>query len=307
MLDKMYDLLANISKGKPKKTQIKLYKYIGIITNIYIRFRYTLKNRFSKKNGITDNGEIEVIVSLTSFPARIHTVFYAIETLMNQTVKPNKIILWLSKEQFSSINHLPKTLLRQRKRGLEIYLVDDDLKGHKKYYYAFRTFPNSKIITFDDDLLYPSYAIERLIDKNKEYPNCVCCNRGHEIKIADGKICSYKEWVKEAIYLNTPTNCLCPTHGAGALFPVNSVDNDVFCVEKIKKYVYYSDDIWLKAMAFKKGTKAVYTNDFPQWLFVIRGSQNVTLAQKNINQNQNDFAISLIMEDYKFNFKSFKD
>src|SRR5690606_22827294 len=75
-------------------------------------------------------GSIEVVVSLTSFPARINTVWLVIESLLRQKVKPDKLILWLSKDQFSSIDVLPKRLKSQILRGLEIRFVEGDLRSH---------------------------------------------------------------------------------------------------------------------------------------------------------------------------------
>ena len=54
----------------------------------------------------------KLIVSLTSFPARINTVHQVIESLLNQTKKADKIILWLAPEQFpNGEKDLPEKLL----------------------------------------------------------------------------------------------------------------------------------------------------------------------------------------------------
>ena len=45
----------------------------------------------------TTRYEHELIVSLTSFPARIHLVHYAIYSLLRQSLKPNRIVPWLAK------------------------------------------------------------------------------------------------------------------------------------------------------------------------------------------------------------------
>ena len=67
--------------------------------------------------------ERRIIVSLTSFPRRISAVWQTIESLMRQELCPDKIILWLSKEQFSSTEQLPKELQKLCERGLEINFV----------------------------------------------------------------------------------------------------------------------------------------------------------------------------------------
>ena len=62
-----------------------------------------------------------VIVSLTSFPERIPYVHKTIETILNQSVKPDMVILWLAREQpRSKEKELPKDLLKLRRYGLTI-------------------------------------------------------------------------------------------------------------------------------------------------------------------------------------------
>lgn len=85
----------------------------------------------SDKIGITvKKREQKIIVSLTSFPKRIDTLWITIETLLRQSMKPDEIILWLAEEQFNGIDSLPKALLEQQKRGLTIRFCDD-LRSHK--------------------------------------------------------------------------------------------------------------------------------------------------------------------------------
>ena len=47
-----------------------------------------------------------------------------------------------------------RNCLDQQKRGLTIRFCED-LKAHKKYYYAFKEYPDDIVITVDDDVIYP--------------------------------------------------------------------------------------------------------------------------------------------------------
>lgn len=76
-------------------------------------------------------------MSLTSYPKRINVVWITIETLLQQTVKPDEVILWLADSQFKEIEELPEELKVLQKRGLIIRFCDD-LKSHKKYFYTMR-------------------------------------------------------------------------------------------------------------------------------------------------------------------------
>ncbi|BBA48039.1 hypothetical protein BBJK_01506 [Bifidobacterium bifidum LMG 13195] len=53
----------------------------------------------------------QIIVSMTSYPARINTVHLAIRSLLAQKVLPDKIVLWLCKSDFPNREtDLPQTL-----------------------------------------------------------------------------------------------------------------------------------------------------------------------------------------------------
>lgn len=106
------------------------------VANILIPLYFRLSNFYFKRKLRSAKKETpKIIVSLTSFPLRIKTIWIVIECLMRQQTVPDKIILWLSKDQFSGLDALPKRLLNYRDRGLEIKLREGDLRSHKKYYY----------------------------------------------------------------------------------------------------------------------------------------------------------------------------
>lgn len=131
----------------------------------------------------TKINESGVYVSLTSFPARIEKVYLTIMSLYEQTVKPKRVILWLSKEQFPGMQHdLPQELkLLQKNRGLIIKFVDDDIKSFKKFKYMLDNYPEEDFIVVDDDVFYPPKTIERLTGLHKKYPKDICCLSAIEI------------------------------------------------------------------------------------------------------------------------------
>ena len=101
-------------------------------------------------NGLnTQPRPVKIIASLTSYPARINVVPYVIASLLNQTVKPDKIILWLAETQFPD-KKLPPLFDEVRACGVEVRFCPEDLGPHKKYFYAMQEYPDHIIITFDD-------------------------------------------------------------------------------------------------------------------------------------------------------------
>ena len=106
-----------------------------------------------KEKGVTDYhlSQEEIIVSLTTYGARFYDVYLTIESIMQGTIKPNRIVLWVSEELKSTT--LPIVLARQIERGLEIR-YRRDLRSFTKLLYSLKEFPDATIVTIDDDVIY---------------------------------------------------------------------------------------------------------------------------------------------------------
>ncbi|QWT52208.1 hypothetical protein [Eubacterium sp. MSJ-33] len=297
MLIVLYKILDRI---RGRRIKLIMYSFFGDFANIYMRVKYLIKYFIRNKKRETFDNDSNIIVSLTTFPARIEMVYLTICSLLDQTVKPKKLILWLADTQFQSIDTLPRRLLRLVNYGLEIRFCDD-LRSHKKYYYTCKEYPEYTIITVDDDIFYPPNLIQKLVEKSKSYPTCVCCNRGHEITFCDKRVDKYNKWKKEATYLNIPSAELCPTGVGGILYPPGCFYYDFLNKDKIIECAIMADDLWLKVMELMQGTKAVYTDGFPQWLFTIRGTQKDTLSQTNVHRNNNDIVMEHLEKTYNIN------
>ena len=59
----------------------------------------------------------DIVVSLSSIPENFDNLDLTIYSIMNQTVKPNKIILWLREEY--NLSELPYNITKYVKCGLE--------------------------------------------------------------------------------------------------------------------------------------------------------------------------------------------
>ena len=122
-----------------------------------------------KKSGINPKNPKNIILSLTSHPKRIKTVWITIESLLRQTYQPNKIILYLAKVDFPA-GELPHTLYEQTKRGLEIKFVED-YRSATKLIPVLKEYPNHIIVTADDDRVYNNEWLKILIDTHDKYPD----------------------------------------------------------------------------------------------------------------------------------------
>jgi len=221
---------------------------------------------------------------------------------MNQTIKPDKIILWLCREECQGIQ-LPKELLRLEKIGLTIRYVDENLMGHKKLLYAKEEYPDDLIITVDDDVVYSRKLVEKLYNGYKEHPDCVCCNMAHKITIEDGMPQKYDNWVGGTPGLGGVSSYFLALGVGGILYPPDCFDKEYFCRDLIKKLALTADDLWNKIMEIKVGVRVYKVNKSSKALFVIIGTQKKSLGQINNGQKKNDEIIRSLCGYYKINWR----
>jgi len=266
---------------------------------IFNNFKDKILN--SNELGITTEKYLEndVIISLTSYGKRIHDVCLAIESLMQQTIKPNKIILWLADNEFT-LENIPQTLKNLQKRGLTIEFCED-IKSYKKLIPTLIKYPDDVIITIDDDILYPYDMVENLLNSYKENPKLIHFCRGHRMKILNNVLLSYSKWdwsIKdfEIDKLNFPTT------GGGTLFPPNSLHPDVTDKNTFMSLAPYADDVWFKAMSLLQGTlsKKSFTRSAKgeDYVYINSEIQVETSLWNNINNLKNDEQIRAVFEKY---------
>lgn len=259
---KQIDIWLYKNKFYPKYKQIvyrrKLQDFIWFYKNIKSNDIEIFKNKL--KNNFPDiyKGIFNVIISLTSFPERINTVNQTIESLLNQEVKANKIILWLAPEQFPNKEaDLPKQLLNLKEKGL---IIDwyHDIRSYKKLIPTLKKYPDSIIITADDDIIYNKTCVKTLI--NTYYSNIynIIANRitrlyykEKNLEILPRKLYTknnnYLPILKQASCFNMQTGC------AAVLYPPHCFYKDILNEDLIQKLAPTNDDQWFWAMGILNG------------------------------------------------------
>lgn len=239
----------------------------------------------------------QLIVSLTSFPARIRVVAKTINTLLRQTVKPDKLILWLADSQFPNKEQdLPAELLKLKEYGLKIRWCED-LRSYKKLVPALREFPNDIIVTADDDLYYQEDWLESLYNEYLKAPQNVYTRRSTGVVKSKGCfriIPHYDNRNYAPTYINQIMG------GAGTLYPPHSLHPDVLNVEKCMSLVPTYDDIYFWAMAVANGTKIGLVKNKDLNLYNVEDSQEVALCKVNggAASMSDKEAFSLIFNEY---------
>lgn len=244
----------------------------------------------------------DAIICFTSFPARIGNVWLVIETLLRQKVLPRKIVLYLSKHQFPNKESILAVLDQYVDLGvLSIKLVDEDIRSHKKYWYAVSEYPDSPLITVDDDIIYQSSFIEGLEKAAALHKNVIPCYYWTFIGRDDkNEILPYSKWTKRRAQYESSglSSEVFFGSGGGAYFPVGSLKDANQPFDILNSVCPLADDIWLNAIVRKNfyfPFGLPYTYSVPEW----HCNNNKTLNSVNNGSCKNDEQLFAVIEFFK--------
>ena len=222
MMEKSAGFFNNFRSMFDKIFSVRIVDEHIVIRILGLKFckKYPWKYEFEevKEYGLTtEKRNPKVIVSLTTFPGRIDTVYKTISTLLTQSVKPDELILWLAEEQFPD-KQLPDNLTRLQNFGLTIRWCED-IRSFKKLIPTLKEHPNDIIITTDDDYYYDKNLIKTLLEEHEKHPDCII--GGRAMLLVKKRNQKFKLIRRSYIYDNTYLpSYLNPFIGfAGVLYP----------------------------------------------------------------------------------------
>ena len=193
----------------------------------------------------------ELIVSLTSYPARFGTLHLTLGCLLDQTVRADRTILWIAHGDFDA---LPAPVRGLERHGLEIRGCDD-LRSYKKLVPALEQFPDAFVATADDDVHYPRRWLEQLVAGSA--PGVISCHRAHRMRrSADGRLLPYRQWdfAVEDEAAARPSADILPTGIGGIFYPPRSLDARVTEREAFLRLCPGGDDLWFAWCARMAGS-----------------------------------------------------
>lgn len=198
----------------------------------------------------------KVVVSLTTFPPAAPFAVKAIESVLAGAVLPDRLVLYVTLSEFEG-GVLPADLqeLAARHPVFEIRNYDRNIRSYRKLIPALVDFPDSVVVTIDDDILYHRNMLRDLLRWHRRFPRAVLAHRAKKIK--PGK--PYRSWKKYRWYhfllkrinlgfLNLPTGV------AGVLYPPHCLKADMLDPELFTRIAPTTDDIWFWAAAVANDT-----------------------------------------------------
>ncbi|MFV8572399.1 glycosyltransferase [Marinobacter sp. SBS5] len=246
------------------------------------------------KGGLSENVAKDVVISFTSIASRLKYAHLAVRSILSQTVTPEGIVLWLGKDCEPEI---PEQLLKLT-GGIFSIRFCEDVGPHTKLIYSLSEFPDRRIVTCDDDLMYPRDWLENLLKAAEEFPNDIIGNQCRLITAAaDGELWPYKKWPYEqpgASHANT-----LPLGYAGVIYPPKSLPESTLSRELFKQLSPKADDLWFKAMSAVNGTKSRRSSYQTSKPLPIPFSQAVSLKKTNVREDGNREQWSKLAEHFE--------
>lgn len=242
---------------------------------------------------------MRVIVSFTSYPARIGSVHKVVDSLCRQTMKADEVILYLSTEDFEGgENDIPIELRkRMGHNGFKVSWVQGNLKSHKKYYYVLQEYKEDVVITVDDDTLYAETLISDLLRSYRKFPHAVSARRIRIILKKEKGLEQYSKWECEK-YIeecrDLPRMDLCAIGVGGVCYPPGLVNDRWFDDKIILKLAENQDDLWLKYNEIMNNIPTVYVEPSQEDV-ILKDLQQCSLSIDNLYGNENDRCINNLM------------
>ena len=191
----------------------------------------------------------QIIVSLTSFPAAIPYAAQAVQSILNGSVLPDKVILYLTFSQFGE-SGIPQELqkLANDNSRFEIRDYPRDIRSYRKLIPALSDFPDAIIVTIDDDVAYHKNMLRDLLRLHEQMPQAVLAHRARRMKPDE----PYRKWKKYRWYhfllkkIHTSFKNI-QTGVGGVLYPPHSLKKEMMNVELFTELAPTTDDIWFWA------------------------------------------------------------
>lgn len=251
-----------------------------------------------------------VTISVTTHGPRLNKVWYTLESLARGTVSA-PIVLWLDKEDYE--RPLPERLQRLVDRGLQIRCSDGSFGPHTKYWPVFRERVTSardsaasdsasqdllslRVATADDDIIYPEWWLERLLECADVSPHDVIAYRAHRVCVKKGALAPYARW--PAVKTCRASIANMATGVSGVLYPLPFMEFVVDQGDSFRRLAPKADDIWLHACAVRSGTKVRQVFGQQRNFAVVPTTQfNAALVVRNVWMGGNDVQASRVYTD----------
>jgi hypothetical protein len=209
---------------------------------------------------------VKIVVSLASMGSRLLQLEQALRSLAAQSLQPDAILLHVSEEPYLADPGVSPQILRQNVPALSEF---DDLiqvqfvantGSYRKIIPALQSVqsPDSVIVTADDDILYPPFWLERLVE-NLDEANTVTAYRCRKFSWLGKHLLPYENWLflhspADNLFASIASHMVLPTSGGGIAYRRSQFSNDD-PLDELMRLAPMQDDIALRFLMLAKDVR----------------------------------------------------
>lgn len=244
---------------------------------------WRLKQRPLEELFDSNKPEVPVVISLASIEPRLGSLHLVIRSLLDQSCRPKKILIWLNHALKSQVPAAVHALCSDQ---VELHFTPLN-SPHKKLVGTLELYPDELVLTCDDDMMYHRDWLRIFWEEHQKRPAAILAVRTVYLRYdQDNQPLPSAAWRKPAEGKANPRAYL-PIGQWGTLYPPNSL-SPLFKEEKLfMRLCPQADDLWFKTMALLQGTHSLPTEKKPPEPIPILGTQKVALKKTNVKQGGN--------------------
>lgn len=259
---------------------------------------------------------MNIIVSVTTTKSRLNFLFYALQSILNQSYSNYRVVVNLSKESYlldEGVDEIPNWL---EAPNIEVRIVKNYGPYRKLIPLINDVSDNDLIITADDDVLYSPQWIQKIVDLAMIHSNCIVCGRARVIKRNIlGRFQNYANW--PLVKGNATGLDFLPIGCSGIGYRKNLLDVDFLKDPFYIAAAPTADDIWFRLASLRRNTPIYINSDIDEGnvflehgmgLFEINGKKKTNedtsftqkLIQKLIHEFANYAGIPISLNDFSW-------
>jgi hypothetical protein len=188
-------------------------------------------------------------ISLTSYLPRLPLLPLTLLTLIQQTLRPKEIVVWMAKNDTEALD----VGLRQRFGEMGVrFQPCQDFGPHTKWLPMIEEGQLDPFVFCDDDTIYPREWFASLVaeDRADAYVGTKC----HQITFSPtGQVAPYSDWRKQIRTKGQPSHDIFITGCGGAIIHPKRLSTKFTDRHVIRRECPKADDIWLKSAHLAAG------------------------------------------------------
>lgn len=210
--------------------------------------RWTARHRRAVRVACADR----VVVSLTTIPDRIDRIRPTLHSLLDQTRRPDAIVLNLPEHARRERRHYVIPPWLEALDAVERVGCGEDRGPATKLLPTLEreTSPDTRIIVLDDDQVYPRTLVETLVAWSDRLPEAAVCSRGFRIPAG------FDIENRDTLYgthLDAPERIEIMQGSAGFLVRRRFFDDRVFDYSAAPREAFFVDDVWFAGQLARAG------------------------------------------------------